>query len=1514
MSAANRSERADLGASATGNGVEAVPERLPARHCPPGPVGPSVAWMERARSPDREPDVPIPDAERPALEPVRPVLSNRAVGRSLAEGRRLPPEVGAEMGRALGVDVDGVRIHTGPDADRASRGLGARAFTVGHDIYFREGAYAPEVEAGRDTLAHELAHVAQGGEPSEPSVGDPLDPAEREARAVGRAVAANGTAPGRSIERRSDPGAMVHRQPEPGPGPPMQGGKPVFPPDIVADMSPRQRVEATLAEKDSISLLRRIDELMLKGDYKEATFEERIWLIRILGAVGPSWPIRPAPGTQAIADAPTMELMLWRSFGDDLLQVAADNLQLFKGSYARGIVAQAEPVRAIERAWESDIKSLARTYLAKNSSLVLGELEQVGGAESAIPKSGPISDVAPEREIHVAEVQAVAKKLLEAKKALDDLRHVPVGYAARQVGGEHTNIRFVQMFEPDIPPEVPYVGEVYGFAGDSDIGGVQSPGDMIAFYFPGKDPPLEAGTDPGSRFVMVGYEGVKQAHEMLQLEIADFTNRFPAIYAIAQADKLDTLAKASPDDARALVAATLHQVLENINKTYPKLEPGENLWLKMKPIHDQLIKGMVAAPSGTKWDDPLRQTVAEQIVKDFENAEFWKDLGLATLAMAAFVIAELATFGSATFFLATGVGLGIGAYQAYEKWDEYYTMARASGSAVDEEMQIVYPGQAKAAFLGAILDTIFAFLNVAGPAARWAKAARAGLVPGMVSAGAAAAEITGLEAMTRRVAAKEITRSEAKSLVERSVAELGVAETARRTGLQPSELLGYVEGESDVGKRIAAYAKSPEAAGPGGAAGMRPKGYQSVRGTRVVAPATDDWPEGLVHYGLTEKEARASYAKSIFEDPHREAGIWVDLDTGEHLVVQGSPGTVETMGAEGKGWMADPEFAGRRWHFAEHYHPTMGGGWEIARYPSIEDYDVLLHPYWGRTPPVEPPAGISSVIRWQEPRTGKTMYTSFGYDPAAEQPFWVEFKDAKSGAIRRERIGATPKGGPDYRPWLDREAKELKIEIDWSQHAESALERPPAGAAAVKVAPQAGEFGQALKTLATLEPAQADAVLSGAIEVLGPAEALRAAGMDWKTLSATLPKTSVAGNKLLAWRDGVLGAEIRGLMTEEQAIRTGTVGSFENDFDWNFLGAEAAENRAKVVSYLAGRTGMSPDQMRKLLAADFFTDPRRMFLYETLPAQMRDRVAARQAAVESQLIWNGRLTEARAAGDKVAEQQVMAQMRQLGVPEAAGGVKLLSPEDIRVAEADIDKLHGEFEKAMASKDVVTAEQRAIAIADRQAQVNAAGGGAYVSYGGVRKFAVEREAELAARLTGDMLEPGWYTSVLDQMPHMDHAVEELGQAMTRGDMAAAMRSIGKYGDRMTNMANLGLARGGVRAAEFEELEWQFKMLYARSKIAATDVASLQSILAKDCEGMLAKVNGLLTELQETSGTVLQTLQQQAKLAGIDVLFEEVQLLTHLQVRFLRLKAATVLQIQLILQALRAGKIPERWMEE
>src|SRR6516225_6473274 len=61
---------------------------------------------------------------------------------------------------ARGVDFPSVRLHY-RGADRICRAFGATALTVGSDIYFRDGAFAPHTPAGLRILAHEVAHVVQ---------------------------------------------------------------------------------------------------------------------------------------------------------------------------------------------------------------------------------------------------------------------------------------------------------------------------------------------------------------------------------------------------------------------------------------------------------------------------------------------------------------------------------------------------------------------------------------------------------------------------------------------------------------------------------------------------------------------------------------------------------------------------------------------------------------------------------------------------------------------------------------------------------------------------------------------------------------------------------------------------------------------------------------------------------------------------------------------------------------------------------------------------------------------------------------------------------------------------------------------------------------------------------------------------------------------------------------------------------------------------------------------------------
>lgn len=54
-----------------------------------------------------------------------------------------------------------VRIHTDERAQRSAAQLGARAFTIGADVYFGRDEYRPHTAEGRELLAHELAHVIQ---------------------------------------------------------------------------------------------------------------------------------------------------------------------------------------------------------------------------------------------------------------------------------------------------------------------------------------------------------------------------------------------------------------------------------------------------------------------------------------------------------------------------------------------------------------------------------------------------------------------------------------------------------------------------------------------------------------------------------------------------------------------------------------------------------------------------------------------------------------------------------------------------------------------------------------------------------------------------------------------------------------------------------------------------------------------------------------------------------------------------------------------------------------------------------------------------------------------------------------------------------------------------------------------------------------------------------------------------------------------------------------------------------
>jgi Domain of unknown function (DUF4157) len=119
----------------------------------------NVGQLAGARSRNAPPSMQPAAMQRPSMQRQ---FGNQATGTLLrASGEALPAGLRAEMEARFGQDFSAVRLHTGADAALAAQAEGAEAFTLGQDVVFGGGRYAPGTVTGRALLAHELAHVVQ---------------------------------------------------------------------------------------------------------------------------------------------------------------------------------------------------------------------------------------------------------------------------------------------------------------------------------------------------------------------------------------------------------------------------------------------------------------------------------------------------------------------------------------------------------------------------------------------------------------------------------------------------------------------------------------------------------------------------------------------------------------------------------------------------------------------------------------------------------------------------------------------------------------------------------------------------------------------------------------------------------------------------------------------------------------------------------------------------------------------------------------------------------------------------------------------------------------------------------------------------------------------------------------------------------------------------------------------------------------------------------------------------------
>jgi hypothetical protein len=166
------------------------------------------------------------------------------------DGRALPQDVVSPFEKVLKRDFSRVRLHSGPDAASRSRAIGARAFTIGDEVFVGDAQFNPRDARGRSLLAHELVHVVQQQIASShpiattalSSEGSAESEAGRLSRAAEQAVATNGgrtgpvgdlmvRQPAHGIQRQADAGPS-----DAGPTPPATAPAQGATPGDVADL------------------------------------------------------------------------------------------------------------------------------------------------------------------------------------------------------------------------------------------------------------------------------------------------------------------------------------------------------------------------------------------------------------------------------------------------------------------------------------------------------------------------------------------------------------------------------------------------------------------------------------------------------------------------------------------------------------------------------------------------------------------------------------------------------------------------------------------------------------------------------------------------------------------------------------------------------------------------------------------------------------------------------------------------------------------------------------------------------------------------------------------------------------------------------------------------------------------------------------------------------------------------------------------------------------------------------
>lgn len=454
---------------------------------------------------------------------------------------------------------------------------------------------------------------------------------------------------------------------------------------------------------------------------------------------------------------------IWSGFGEGLMPLLASNVyaqELWRQSWDRGAELDDLPeVKRIQREFKSDVFWMAMGYLTKNEEYINDKMKGMG--VNVTPGKITVQQF-PDKLQKVEEFKTIVAEVKKAMDGIKEMRQINVGYdyMAACGGGGYVPRRFDPDKRPTFPPK-------------------------SADGWPTWDQTNE------------NYQGVKAVLQMV-------ANQYPAIYALmrdesgAQLQKF--LDKESPEEAQMFLAEALYAVVQKIQETRNKLMSEDLDVLDLVPIHQQMFKGAKPSGGSTDWTRFGEQWAAKDVVKGHEDAEFWISIGLGTLAAAAFVVAEVASGGTATIALIAGLGLG--AAQAGMSWEKYDDLSTAADANVRDDLALVSKEQVDAAKITAILDTAFFFLDLYSPARAGAKAITAGLrgaAKESIEAGVKAASGQAIKNLD------SLAAHEAGEAIAQSISERGIEQTMKQSGKSAEQLMELVGKDSPSGKLLKTF-------------------------------------------------------------------------------------------------------------------------------------------------------------------------------------------------------------------------------------------------------------------------------------------------------------------------------------------------------------------------------------------------------------------------------------------------------------------------------------------------------------------------------------------------------------------------------------------------------------------------------------------------------------------------------------------------------------------------------------